>query len=284
MRYTVADFNKEFPDEDSCLQRVFDDRYGDVKDCPYCGVINTKFYRVRGRKCFACMHCGYQLHPLAQTIFHKSSTPLKSWFYALYLFSVSKNGVAAKELERHLGVHYQTALRMTRQIRKLMEQDTSKLGGEGKTIEADETYFGKAYKTKRGLYRKTPVLGVVERGGAVRAMVVDTASSALTKRFFADRVVIESELHTDESRIYLWTNSVMKHENVMNSKWEYARLEVTTNSIEGFWGILKSSIAGTYRGVSERHLQSYVDEFAWRYSHRDEAVYPLLWERAVKRV
>lgn len=173
---------------------------------------------------------------------------------------------------------------MARKIRSLMAQDTSKIGGEGKNIEADETYFGKAYKTKRGLYRKTPVLGVVERGGAVRAMVVDTASSVRTKRFFADRVVMESRLHTDESRIYLWTNKVMKHESVNHSKWEYARLDITTNTIEGFWGILKASIAGTYRGVSERHLQSYVDEFAWRYSHRGEAVYPLLWERAVRRV
>jgi transposase len=120
MRYTHAQFMKDFPNEDVCLDTIFQERYGDVKDCPRCGVIDTKFYRVTGRKCYACMHCSYQLHPLAETIFHKSSTPLKSWFYAIYLFSVSKNGVAAKELERHLGVTYKTAHRMARQIRSLM--------------------------------------------------------------------------------------------------------------------------------------------------------------------
>lgn len=182
MRYTVIQFHKDFPDDDACLDSIFQERYGDVNDCPNCGVTDTKFYRVRGRKCYACMHCGYQLHPLAETIFHKSSTPLKSWFYAIYLFSVSKNGVAAKELERHLGVTYKTAHRMAHQIRSLMADD-SQIGGPGKIIEADETYFGK--KDPRGMHNKTPVMGAVERGGEVRAVVVDVASTARSKKFLA---------------------------------------------------------------------------------------------------
>lgn len=123
MRYTVKQFHKDFPSDDVCIDTIFKERYGDVATCPKCGVVGTKFYRVTGRKCYACMHCGYQLHPLAQTIFHKSSTPLTDWFYAMYLFSVSKNGVAANELKRHLGVTYKTAHRMARQIRSLMSQD-----------------------------------------------------------------------------------------------------------------------------------------------------------------
>lgn len=156
MRYTIKDFNTDFPNDDVCLDTVFQNRYGDVKDCPRCGVVDTKFYRVTGRKCYACMHCSYQLHPLAQTIFHKSETPLKSWFYAIYLFSVSKNGVSAKELERHLGVTYKTAHRMARQIRKLMNQDdTELLSG---IVETDETYIGGRHSLKRtGTTRKLPL-------------------------------------------------------------------------------------------------------------------------------
>ena len=284
MRYTVAQFNKEYPDEDTCLDKVFQERYGDVKNCPSCGVIDTKFYRVKGRKCYACMHCGYQLHPLAETIFHKSSTPLRSWFYAIYLFSVSKNGVAAKELERHLGVTYKTALRMTRQIRSLME-DEGQIGGPGKIIEADETYFGKIAKGRHdGRRDKTPVVGVVERGGEIRAIVTDTTGTRRIKAIFNDNVLAGTELHTDESRIYKWTDKEMIHKTVNHARREYARGNVTTNTIEGFWGQLKRSIEGTYHSVSTHHLQSYVDEFSFRYSHRDEVVYPILWKRASRRV
>src|ERR1700755_1825443 len=139
MRYTKKQFEADFPNDDVCLNTIFQNRYGHVKTCPKCAVVGTKFYRVTGRKCYACMHCGYQLHPLAKTIFHKSETPLTSWFYAIYLFSVSKNGVSAKEIERHLGVTYKTAHRMCRQIRKLMAGDNDFLAGE---VEVDETYIG----------------------------------------------------------------------------------------------------------------------------------------------
>src|SRR3989344_5492634 len=154
MRYTIKQFNEEYPDDNACLEAVFQNRFGDVKFCPKCGA-ETKFYRVKKRQCYACMHCGYQLHPLAQTIFRKSETPLKSWFYAIYLFSVSKNGVSAKELERHLGVTYKTAWRMAKQIRLLMQQDVEQLTG---TVEVDETYIGgrttwaKKYQNKTGVY------------------------------------------------------------------------------------------------------------------------------------
>jgi transposase-like protein len=279
MRYTVAQFNQEFPTEDACLDKVFQKRYGDVDTCPSCGVIGTKFYRVKGRKCYACMHCGYQLHPLAETIFHKSSTPLKSWFYAIYLFSVSKNGVAAKEIERHVGVTYKTAHRMARQIRSLMQEDGS-IGGPGSILEADETYYGPKIEGRVGPYKKTPILGVVERGGSVRAIVSDTASTRRTKAFFSKAVTLGSMLHTDESSIYRWTNKEMIHETVNHSIGEYARGNITTNTIEGFWGQMKRSIDGTYHCVSPKYLQFYVNEFAFRYSHRGEAVYPLLWELA----
>lgn len=284
MRYTINQFRKDYPDEDTCLDTVFQNRYGDIECCPKCGVIDAKFYRVRGRKCYACEWCGYQLHPLAQTIFHKSSTPLVDWFYAIYLFSISKNGVAAMELQRHLGVTYKTAHRMARQIRTLMADD-GMIGGSGKIIEADETYLGKRNKT--GLKHhgsKITVLGAVERDGQVRTKVLPKAMGKDVHRFLRDTVVAGAELHTDESPLYHWTKMVYNHHTINHAKKQWAKGNVTTNAIEGFWGQVKRSISGTYHGVSPKYLQLYFDEFSFRYSHRDVVVYPVLLERVWTRV
>lgn len=233
MRYTIKQFNEEYPDDDTCLDAIFNERYGDVNICPHCGVIDTKFYRVTGRKCYACMHCGYQLHPLAETIFNKSSTPLKSWFYAIYLFSVSKNGVAAKELERHLGVTYKTAHRMARQIRSLMANTNPKISGN---VEADETYIGGKTNNKERFMNKTPVLGVVESRGEVRAKVVDGANASTALPFLRANVEANSAIITDDNRIYNRLKREYSHESVNHSQYEYVRGIIHTNTIEGFWG------------------------------------------------
>ena len=126
MKYTIKSFNKEYSNNNACLKKIFEQRYKDLDKCPNCKR-KTKFYKTSNRKCFSCKYCGYQLSPLSGTIFHKSSTPLKLWFYAIFLFSASKNGVSAKELERQLGVTYKCAWRIAKQIRKLMEQDKKML-------------------------------------------------------------------------------------------------------------------------------------------------------------
>lgn len=286
MRYTQNQFRLDFPNDDVCLDTIFQNRYGDLDCCPSCGVIDATFHKVTGRKCYACAHCGYQLHPLAQTIFHKSSTSLTDWFYAIYLFSVSRNGVAAKELQRHLGVTYKTAHRMARQIRLLMSQEgDDPIGGIGSTVEADETYYGGVRKHSRGPRHKTPVLGVVERSGEVRSIVSDVASTKRAKAFLSTAMKLESLLHTDESRIYLWAAKYgVRHESVNHSAKEYVRNKVHTNTIEGFWGQMKRSIDGTYHCVSPKYLQLYVDEFVFRYNLRDAVVYPALLERVWMRV
>ena len=136
-RFTIRDFNAQYPTDDACLQELFKHRYGMLRICPGCSR-KSRFYRVKSRKCYACQVCGYQLHPLADTIFHKSETPLKSWFYAIYLFANSKNGVSAKELERQLGVTYKTAWRIAKQIRVLFKSPARKLSH---TVEIDDTYI-----------------------------------------------------------------------------------------------------------------------------------------------
>lgn len=280
MRYTYTDFNKQFPDEDTCLDIAFEKRYGDVKECPKCHR-ETTFYRVQGRKCYACQFCGYQLHPLAETIFHKSSTPLRSWLYAIYLFSVSKNGISAKELERHLGVTYKTAFRMATQIRKLMEQGDDPLSG---TVEVDEAYIGKR-PTTPGLdrYQAPTVIGAVERGGRAKAQVV-RLNAKETMPFLADNVQSGAKLYTDGAPLY--KSPVVKqdfdHEFVNHTRKEWSRNGVHINTIEGFWSYVKRSISGTFVGVSPKYLQSYLNSFVYLYNYRDEAVYPVLLERALK--
>lgn len=281
MRYSITQFLAEHPDDNACLRILFTERYGHIKICPLCKR-DTRFYFVKGRKCFACMHCGHQVHPLADTIFHKSSTSLVKWFYAMYLFSVSKNGIAATELARQLGVTYKTAHRMARQIRSLMADD-SPIGGVGTIVEADETYYGGKQRRYKHIH-KIPILGIVERSGRVRAVVSDAAGVRRIRKFFYRSLVVGTELYTDESRLYIWTREHYIHESINHSKKEYARGRVHTNTIEGFWSQLKRSLSGTYHWVSAQHLQSYVDEFAFRYSHRGELVYPLLVKLAAQPV
>ncbi len=283
MRYTKKQFDAEYPTDDACLDAVFQNRYGDIDCCPSCGVIDAKFYRVSGRKCYACEWCGYQLHPLAQTIFHKSSTPLRDWFYAIYLFSVSKNGVSAKEIERHLGVTYKTAHRMAKMIRSLMDEgENDMFSGD---VEADETYIGGKHKKADGYARKSVVLGIVERQGDVIARHAISNGSRVIIPNIEKHVAKNSTIHTDEYVAYRKLEKMgYTHTTVNHRALEYVNGIAHTNTIEGFWGQLKRSIDGTYHSVSPKYLQTYLNEFSFRYNHRDEAVYPVLLERVWKLV
>lgn len=281
MRYTYKHFQKLYPNDDACLEKVFQDRFGHVKFCPYCAA-ETKFYRVKKRQCYACQWCGYQLHPLADTIFRKSHIPLTDWFYAIYQFSTSKNGVAAKKIERDLGVTYQTAWRMCKQIRLLMQQDTEQLTG---VVEADETYIGGRRKLAHRFDNKLPVIGITEKGGSSKAIVAhEGATSTAALSFLRSSIKAGSTIHTDESRIYSRVKREFIHEFVNHSKEQYVKDGVHTNTIEGFWGQLKRSISGTHHAVSPKYLQSYVNQFVFLYNLRGAAVCPVLLELASKPV
>ena len=280
-RYTFKDFQDQYPNDNACLDRVFKARYRGIEWCPKCGA-KTKFYRVKKRQSYACMHCGHQLYPLANTIFRKTTTPLWSWFYAIYLVSVAKNGISAKELERHLNVSYPTAWRMLKQIRTLMTQDNKMLIG---IVEADETYIGGRNKpVDRRFDNKTPVVGVAEKRGKIKAKVMNSANAYTVLPYLQANIEPTAVLHTDQSKIYYRANQYFKHLSVDHSSGKYAHNGVSTNNLEGFWSQLKRSINGTYHWVSPKHLDSYVSEFVFRYNHRFEPVCPLLLARAVKPV
>lgn len=269
MTYNINQFRKEFRSEEVCLEYVFKKRFSQAEG----------YYRVKGRKCWANAY-GQQIHPLAGTIFEKSSTSLQNWFYAIYLFSQSKNGVSAKELQRQLGVTYKTAWRIGYQIRQLMKQDRNPLEG---TVEVDETYIGGKFQGKgkgKRLDNKTIVMGMVERGGRIRAYKVrDTKAKTLLKKI-RENVKKGSRIMSDELWAYHRTWAMgYTHYSVNHSAKQYVRGSAHTNTIEGFWSQFKRSLNGTYHSVSGQHLQSYVDEFSFRYSNRTSPIFELLMAR-----
>ncbi len=283
-RYTVDNLHEQFPNDDVCLDFMFNQQYGNLAACAKCGVVNPRYYRVRGRKCYACNDCGYQLSPLANTIFHKSDTSLKKWFYAIFLFGVGKNGVSAKEIERHLGVTYKTAWRMAKQIRLMMQQGDNPLSG---VVEVDETYIGGKHLRQGMLDNKTAVIGMVEKKkgtGQVKAMATKRADATVALPFIRAMAKQGSEIQSDESTIYHRVKREYVHRFINHSKEEYSKNGISTNTIEGFWSQMKRSIDGTYHCVSPKYLQFYVDEFVYRYNHRDVAAFPALLTAVVRRV
>src|ERR1700676_5540027 len=181
LRYTVDTFNQEFPNDDACLAHIAEERFpGNVTKCEKCGV-DRKHYRVKGRTAYACDHCGNHIYPLAGTIFEKSTTPLRIWFQAMYLMGSTRCGISAKQIQRETGVTYKTAWRMFRQVRTLLSEPDLRL--EGSTVEVDETYIGGVRKYGRGRpmrgdKKKTPVIGLVERGGRAYAKVIKDAKGS----------------------------------------------------------------------------------------------------------
>jgi len=271
MKYTIKNLKNDFPNDEACLDFIFKNRWPKGLTCPNCG--SKDFYHIKGRKSYACK-CGYQVSPTEGTIFHKSSTPLTLWFHAIFLMSQSKNGVAAKELERQLGVTYKCAWRLAKQIRLLMSEDNGPLGDK-EIVELDETYVGGKAKGKRGrgAAKKTPVFGAVERNGKLKTKVVLNVRKLTLMPLIKDMVIDDSVIVTDESNSY---NDVKKlghlHESINHSKGQYVDGDVHTNTIEGFWSQFKRSVHGTYHSVSRKHLQLYLDEFSFRYSHRKSGV------------
>jgi transposase len=275
VRYTINEFDQQFPDDRACLDFIFKARWPDGGKCK-CGKSDC-FHPVQNRRTYACAWCATQISPTAGTIFHKSETSLKKWFFAMFLMASSKNGVAAKELERQLGVTYKTAHRMGHKIRELMQSGGNMLTG---VVEADETFIGglakNMHRKKReakikgtGGIGKIPVIGILERGGNVQAKVVaDVTSKSILPNIIAN-VEKGATVCTDEWCSYnALAKSGFKHARVSHSRKEYVRNGVHTNSIEGFWSQLKRSINGTFHHVSPQHLQSYVNEFVYRYNLR----------------
>lgn len=270
---TIAQFFKRFPNDEACLQHLFDVRFGQGFECPKCER-ESKWFRIKAERAFSCQWCGHHLHPTVGTPFEKSRTSLQMWFYAIFLFTTTRNGVAAKELERQLGVTYKTAWRMAKLIREHMADVDGdwQIGGAGKVIEADETYIGGEARGKGSGYKKnkTIVFGMMERGGDVVTEVVRNRGVNELIPQVLRHVERGSEVHTDELGSYGYLKiEGYQHRSVNHSKGEHARGNVNVNSIEGFWAQLKRTISGTHIHVSPKYLRAYAKEAEFRFNRRN---------------
>ena len=271
---TLRQFQKQFPTEEACLDHLMRSRYGERHDCGKCGR-NAHFYRITTRKVYACEYCGHHVSPMAGTPFARTRTPLQDWFYVMFLFTTTRNGVAAKEVERQIGVTYKTAWRMCHEIRKYMGQidGDGPLGGEGKEVEIDETLIGGATTGGgRGNYRvnKTVVVGMLERGGDVATKIIPNIRKHNLLPVVKETVVEGSDVHTDQNHTYRNLPAMgYKHQAVNHNRNEWVRGKSHVQSIEGFWAQLKRSINGTHIHVSSKHLSKYLGEFEFRHNRRN---------------
>jgi len=269
-KYTIEQFNKQFPDDNACLEWLRYKLYPQKIYCPICKK-PTKHHRIKSRKAYGCDYCGHQISPTANTIFHDSPTSLRLWFYAIYLMSTTRCGVSAKQIQREIGVTYKTAWRMFHQIRSLLQEDHEPASGE---FEVDETYIGgknKPGKRGRGAGGKTPVLGVAQRKGKVSASIPTSLKTSTVVPLIKERVLPESMVYTDEFPTYDYLKEHgFKHKRIHHKSKVWVVGDAHTNTIEGFWSLLKRGINGVYHAVSQKHLQSYINEYAFRYNHRND--------------
>ncbi len=270
---TLRQFQDRFPTEEACLDHLMRVRYGDRHDCDKCGK-NARFYRVKARRSFACEYCGAQVYPTAGTPFDRTRTSLRDWFFVMFQFCASRNGVAAKEVERQLGVTYKTAWRMCHEIRKYMAlvDGDEPMGGPSTVVEIDETFIGGVKAGGQGGKGKTIVLGIKQREGDIVTRVVPDRKAHSLIGHITEVVKPHTEIHTDELHGYkevrMWNN--YGHKTVNHSAKEYvAAGGVSVNGIEGFWAQLKRGIAGTHIHVSPKHLPKYLGEFEFRHNRRD---------------
>jgi transposase-like protein len=290
LRLTVMDFNKRFPDNESCLEHLKEKRFpGGVTHCAKCDR-ERKHHRVSGRPAYACDYCGSMVSPMAGTIFEKSTTPLKTWFYAMYLMGSTRCGISAKQIQRECGVTYKTAWRMFRQIRSLLSEGDLKL--EGPPVEMDETYMGGKRRDHPGRPNRAdplhrPVVGMVERGGRVRAFAAKDVTRKTLHGLAKEYILPASTIFTDELPAYhgLEKFNGYAHRRINHSAGVYVIGNVHTNTIEGFWSLVKRGIGGVYHSVGSKYLQTYLDEYCFRYNRRDQGnlIFNSILERVFER-
>jgi len=291
----LTEFYRDFPDDEACLVWLWNTRYaidgGDTAFCERCEQVRVfkRYTAKQQRQDWTCTGCGLHVHPTAGTIFHKSSTSLHLWFYAMYLMTSTRSGISAKQLERELGVTYKTAYRIFKLIRtELMVQDDDEpLSGE---VEMDEMYVGgKPRQSDRATWTDLPpaqrqkaakdfsvqkrvsVFGMVERDGKVRAMVVPNSQAETLMPYVAENVKRGSTVYTDDGTMYKRVHEMgFDHFTVGHRAHVYVSGDVHTQTIEGFWSLVKRGIWGVHHSVSRQHLQMYLNEYVWRFNRRND--------------
>ena len=281
-----------FTDVEAARKHLEAQRWPNGPICPHCGACHKDdIALVKGKKrshragLYYCNLCKGTFTVTVGSVFERSKVPLNKWLLATFLMTSSKKGMSAHQLHRMLGVTYKTAWFMAHRIREAMKEDVKSsgpLGGSGKTVEADETYYGKRedgyvspqrkgrpYKFKKKAIGKRPIVSLVERGGKVRSFHVKHATKKIVREILVQNVTRDTDLYTDESRLYPETGKEFNsHSTVKHSAGEYVRGIVHTNNIEGFFGVFKKGMKGVYQHCGESHLHRYLAEFDFRFNRR----------------
>lgn len=261
---------KHLNDEQAAYEHLSKIRWPEGPVCVHCKSKKVYTLKVAGTKrvVLKCATCRKQFSATVGTIFERSHIPLSKWFMAFQLMASSKKGMSAHQLHRMLKITYKSAWFLAHRIRHVMKQTPfgGKLGG---IVEADETYIGGKSHGVGPIKGKMPVFALVERGGKVRSFAMPLVNAANLKRAIHDHVDKSSTLMTDEHTSYSKIGKgFADHQTVNHSKKEYVRGNATTNTVEGYFSLLKRGLTGTYHHVSARHLHRYLDEFNFRYNAR----------------
>jgi transposase-like protein len=283
---------KAFPTEEHALAYWMKTRWPDGVRCLACDhdkcyLIETKGKTGKPARLFECADCKLHFSATTGTLFHDSHLPLQKWFMAIALMVEAKKGISAKQVQRHIGVSYKTAWYLCHRIRQAMQEpDTQILGGEGITVEIDETYIGGRLAgtgVLAGRANKKCVIGIVERGGRVHMQTIDRASAKEIKPIVAAKVSPDTEkIVTDGANAYLSIVPKEKHqagnhhEEIRGKK---AR-KLSNQTIEGAFSLFKRGLVGSYHKLGAEHLDQYLGEFCWRFNRR--GMQPWMFQMALE--
>jgi transposase-like protein len=281
-----------FFSEEAAFEYVEGQLWPEGPTCPHCGALADKIGRLQGvrskpskknpegvvqiglRKCYACRGAAFTVRK--GTIFEDSHLPLRLWLQAIHLLCASKKGIATRQLQRMLGCGMKTAWHLSHRIREIMKpaDPAAPLGGEGRTLEADVTYVGRKPGTKSkgaGAGHMNPVLSLVVRDGTAQSFHVPNIRAETLREVLSQHASRKSDFMTDEAPAFTGIGwNFASHRHVTHSENEYVRGSVHTNTVEGFFSILKRGVYGTYHHVSEAHLHRYLAEFDFRYNNREK--------------
>ncbi len=264
-----------FKDEQTCIEYFALKRWGGVPRCPYCN--HDKVYKINKGKRYKCASpdCYKIFSVKVGSIFEDSNIPLRTWFIAIYLITSHKKGVSSLQLAKDIGISQKSAWHLEHRIREMLRNNEPvMLKG---TVEADETYVGgtdkNRHKNKKigitGVSAKIAMLGLVERGGKVHAQRITQPSKEFIAPIITKHIELGSNLHTDEHKAYIEVGEkYYNHATVRHKLKIYVQGDVTTNTIESFWALLKRGLYGIYHYASEKHIDRYLDEFCARYNTR----------------
>jgi transposase-like protein len=272
---TLTEFTDYFCDEETCRKHYAEIRFGNGGYCPHCG--HKEIYTFKDGKRYRCASCKQDFTIKTGTVFGESKLPLRKWFIAIYLLSNSSKGISSVQLAKHVGVTQKTAWFMAHRIREAHQQNKGQLTGR---VEADETWIGgkvpnmsksrrKQFAGQTGGAGKTPLVGILQRGGDIQVKVADRVTHATLVPNITENVARGSFVYTDENVCYRGLHRAgFIHNSVQHQTKEYVVGDCHTNGIESFWALFKRGYHGVYHHMSKKHLQRYVNEFTFRFNRR----------------